>query len=100
MTRASVSELKAKLSAYLARVKRGGEVSVTDRGRAVARIVPVPAGGTDLEMAALVRAGVLRAPRGPMPKHLLRPSPVKDPGGTVLKALLEEREAQRDRGDR
>ena len=35
-----VSELKAGLSAYLARVKRGEEIVVTERGEPIARIVP------------------------------------------------------------
>jgi len=38
-----VRELKARLSAYLAAVEQGKEVIVTDRGRPVARIVPVDA---------------------------------------------------------
>lgn len=35
MKKASVSELKASLSEYLARVKKGEEVVVTDRDRPV-----------------------------------------------------------------
>lgn len=35
-----VRELKAKLSEYLTRVAAGEELTVTDRGRPVARIVP------------------------------------------------------------
>jgi prevent-host-death family protein len=41
---ASVSELKAKLSEYLARGKAGEEIIVIERGRPVARLVPVRAG--------------------------------------------------------
>ena len=41
MTRVKVSELKARLSAYLAEVRAGGEVLVCDRDTPVARIVPV-----------------------------------------------------------
>lgn len=36
-----VSELKAKLSAYLAQVRRGGTVTVCDRKTPIARLVPV-----------------------------------------------------------
>jgi prevent-host-death family protein len=36
-----VRELKAKLSEYLGRVAAGEDVVVTDRGRPVARLVPV-----------------------------------------------------------
>ena len=41
MTRAKVSELKARLSAYLAEVRGGGEVLVYDRTTPIARLVPV-----------------------------------------------------------
>ena len=41
MTTAGVAELKARLSEYLARVRAGSEVLVTERGRPVAKIVPV-----------------------------------------------------------
>ena len=40
MRTASVSELKTKLSAYLAIVRGGDEVVVTNRGRVIARLVP------------------------------------------------------------
>ncbi len=38
---AGVAEVKARLSEYLARVRGGEEVLVTDRGRPIARIVPM-----------------------------------------------------------
>jgi len=37
---ANVSELKAKLSAYLSEVRGGGTVTVYDRNTPIARIVP------------------------------------------------------------
>ena len=40
MTRVKVSELKARLSAYLAEVRVGGEVLVYDRATPIARLVP------------------------------------------------------------
>ena len=93
MKKASVSELKASLSAYLVGVKRGEEVLVTERGRPIARLVPAGAGTEDVadRRARLARAGVLRPASAKFPPKLLEPSPVKDPEGKVLKALLEER---------
>lgn len=41
MAEAGVRELRNHLSRYLARVKAGEELTVTDRGRAIARLVPV-----------------------------------------------------------
>jgi prevent-host-death family protein len=63
MESASVSELKARLSAYLRWVKRGGEVQVLERGVPVARLVPVasPAPG---RRQRLGKAGVLRLGSG------------------------------------
>ena len=40
MARATVSELKAKLSAYLAKVREGETVVVCERKTPIARIVP------------------------------------------------------------
>jgi len=102
MTTASVTVIKARLSEYLAKVKRGIEVSVTERGRPIARIVPVsgPA-GEDVAIAELIRSGLARPGRkGGLRPSLLRRSPVADPGGSVLKAILEEREENRRKGYR
>ena len=40
MSTAKVSELKAKLSAYLGEVRRGGTITVYDRNTPIARLVP------------------------------------------------------------
>src|SRR5258708_32776040 len=57
-----VRELKARLSACRAAVREGAEVVVPDRGRPVARLVPV-AGGFDERMARLVAEGRVIPPR-------------------------------------
>ena len=89
----SVATLKASLSEFLAGVKAGGEVIVTERGRPVARIVPYEPGGAELD--DLVRAGQVRRPRSHLPLDFwTRPKPA-DPGGRLLQALLEERETAR-----
>ena len=41
MAEAGIRELRDHLSKYLDRVRRGEELTVTDRGRAIARVVPV-----------------------------------------------------------
>jgi prevent-host-death family protein len=48
MSKAKVSELKAKLSAYLAEVRGGGTVVVYDRATPIARLVPFQEGEDDL----------------------------------------------------
>jgi prevent-host-death family protein len=45
-----IRELRGSLSEYLARVRAGDELVVTDRGKAFARIVPM-AGGRALDRA-------------------------------------------------
>jgi prevent-host-death family protein len=47
MTRAKVSELKARLSGFLARVRAGETVVVCDREHPIARIVPYDDPRTD-----------------------------------------------------
>lgn len=51
-----IRELRQQASRYLRDVQRGETIEVTDRGRPVARLVPVPA-GVDLE--ALAESGRL-----------------------------------------
>jgi prevent-host-death family protein len=41
MKTATVSELKARLSEFLVHVRAGSEVLITDRGKPVARLVPI-----------------------------------------------------------
>ena len=55
-----IRALKNALSSYIERVRAGEEVIVTDRGRPVARLVPLDT--ADNKLADLVAAGVVRAP--------------------------------------
>lgn len=67
MTTVSVSELKAKLSAYLREVRRGGEVVVLDRGEPVARLTGLRTGssdGLDVHRRRLIRAGIVQPGSG------------------------------------
>jgi prevent-host-death family protein len=93
MKNASISELKARLSAYLDVVRRGDEVLITDRGRPIARITAVT--GTELQDGRrdlLIRAGRLKAPTARLPKgYWQRPRP-DDPEGRSVAALLEDRD--------
>ena len=93
---AKISELKAGLSAYLARVKQGEEVLVTERGRTIAKIVPVPpaALGEEEHIRELERRGIALPPQraGGVPPEYWALELPKDPEGLVLKALLDERE--------
>ena len=57
-----IAELKAQLSETLARVKAGEEITVTEHGRPIARIVPLQAATPAAATQDLVRSGILRAP--------------------------------------
>jgi prevent-host-death family protein len=94
MRTAAVSELKARLSDYLKHVKAGEEVIVTERGKAIARVVPFTRSGpTPAEREEMIRAGLLiPAKRKGLPPDFWDRPRAQDPEGSVLKALLQERE--------
>jgi prevent-host-death family protein len=96
MKTAAVSELKARLSEYLNQVKAGMEVLVTDRGKPVARLVPVSR-TKDLKesLVRMEKQGIIRLGPGKLPEDFWRIPRPDDPKDLVLKALLEEREAGR-----
>lgn len=66
MSPVSVRELSQNTAGVLARVKRGEEIEVTDRGVVIARLVPAEAH----PLADLIAAGLVRLPTrgGPIPR--------------------------------
>jgi len=96
MKTAAVSELKARLSKYLNRVKAGEEVLITDHGTPVARLSPISRGGNVREtMASLEKRGLIKLGTGKLPKDFWTMPRGEDSKGSVLRALLEEREIGR-----
>jgi len=97
MRKASVSELKASASEYLMMVKAGEEVLLTDRGRPIAKIIPLRRSdiAVDSRMNQLELAGFARVGSGKLPADFwLAPRKV-DKNGAVLAALIAEREEGR-----
>lgn len=94
MKSAGVAELKAHLSRYLASVKQGEEVTVTERGRPVARLVPVErVAGRLARLQELARLGLVRLPRRKVaPEEILNRARPEDPEGRSLRVVLDERE--------
>jgi len=95
---AKISELKNRLSYYLARVRRGESILVLDRDQVIARIEP--AGGvrsrsTDHSgwLDDLERRGVVRRGDGHLPRGWLERRPKID--ANLVRALLKEREEGR-----
>jgi prevent-host-death family protein len=95
---AGVAQLKARLSEYLARVRGGEEVLVTDRGKPIARLVPV-GGEADLDDAVerarlrtMEKEGLLRIGSGGLPEGFFEKERPADPEGLLRKAVLDDRE--------
>ena len=96
METARVAEVKARLSTYLALVRLGGEVVVTDRGVPVARLTGLEGDvAVDARTMRLLRAGYAAGGGSAVPAAFWdRPRP-EDPQGRSLAALLEERRTER-----
>lgn len=90
MTTTGIADLKARLSEYLAKVRAGDEVVVTDRGTPIARIVPLTTAGAGWE--ELERAGLLRRPVRRLDADFWARRRPADPDGAVRAALAAERE--------
>jgi len=96
MTTAAVSEVKARLSEFIGKVKAGQEVVITERGKPVARLCPLASPGpAEGHLARLERLGLVRRGSGTLPPGFWAQSRPEDPEGLVLAALLEERESSR-----
>ena len=68
---AKVSELKARLSGYLAQVRSGGTVTVLDRKTPIARIVPLNGDAGGLEVReAIDPAGLPEPQRSKLKKRI------------------------------
>jgi prevent-host-death family protein len=79
-----VRELRNHLSRYLDRVRDGDEVVVTDRGRAIARVVPV---GGERVLDRLIAEGIVTPARQPK-RPAARPVEAE---GTVSDLVGEQR---------
>jgi len=88
----TVSKLKVYLSQYLNQVKAGNEVLITDRGKPVARLVPISrTKGAKESLTRMEKQGLIKLRSGKLPKDFWTMPRGEDPKGLVLRALLEER---------
>ncbi len=83
MIEVRIAELKARLSEYLRRVRRGQTLTVLDRDTPVARVVPYESGERLRVREPVGSAGSLHAVRVPPPAKLKV---------DVVEVLREERE--------
>lgn len=101
MKKATITEVKNHLSAFLDKVKHGEPVLITDRGRPVARLESVMSGisMSDVEgrLARLERTGLVRRARSTSSQEMIAGTPPPAPGRGVslLQAVLTEREENR-----
>jgi prevent-host-death family protein len=79
-----VRELRDHLSRYLNRVREGDEVVITDRGRAIARVVPV---GSERVLDRLIAEGIVTPARRPK-RRAGKPIKTK---GTVSDLVADQR---------
>lgn len=97
MRTAAVSELKASISEYLTNVKAGEEVLVTDRGKPIAKLIPIKRDETEFppHLLTLERAGLVHIGTGKIAARFWDLPRPKDKKGLALRFLLEEREEER-----
>lgn len=83
-------ELKMRLGSYLRQVQEGTTIVVTERGRPVAELRPVPVGKNEEEarLDELAALGVLRRGTGELAPFV----PVRLGGRPLSETLLDERE--------
>ena len=90
MDTVGVRELKSQLSRHLRRVRQGARITVTERGRAVAVIVPVEQTDDTSWIAELVAGGRARWAGGKPAAAVSRGRSSKR--SSVSEAVLEDRE--------
>jgi antitoxin (DNA-binding transcriptional repressor) of toxin-antitoxin stability system len=91
MEKATISELKNQLSAYLKKVRAGDTVLIYDRDQPIARLERVEGlARPDEHLIQMERAGLIRRAKAPVPIQLLR-GPAPRPKRSVVQALIDER---------
>lgn len=91
MASAGIRELRQRASDLVRRVEQGETIEITDRGRPVALLSPLPEGGT---LERLRAAGDLEAAQGDvneLPPPLLVPSDVEKPSSVLARLREQER---------
>lgn len=86
MGEVGIRALKQNASAVVAEAAAGETVTITDRGRAVAQLTPIPT-------SALQR--MLSSGRARPPRHDIRELPAPEPGPDLSDALATIRDGER-----
>ena len=86
MAEVGIRALKQNASAVVAQAAAGDQVTITDRGRPVAQLTPIPAS----RVAQLVAAGLARPA-----KHDIADLPSPEPGPDLSGELAAQRDGER-----
>ena len=97
-----ITELKTNLSQYLRQVRQGKEVTIRDRHRVIARLVPVaPAPDYDEELLQLAAQGRVKLPEQPPDPDLwrkIKPAKLKVEGAaaqSLMQRIMDEERGER-----
>lgn len=95
MEKATISQIKNRLSAYLKKVRAGESVLILDRNEPIARLERVSTEDHPLDrLVRLERAGLLRRARASLSVDVLRAA-APEADASVLGALVEDRHHDR-----
>ncbi|WP_053205199.1 type II toxin-antitoxin system Phd/YefM family antitoxin [Jiangella muralis] len=83
-------ELRHSTGAVLARVRRGETIDVTERGRLIARIVPVEDRSPGPVLAELIESGRVQPAERPGYRPRMRPADGTNRLGEALAAMRDE----------
>ena len=91
MVSVEARELKTRLGTYLRRVRKGSVILVTERGRPVAELRPLPKAATDEEerLLDLAARGLVTLGTGQLAQSV-EPVPVR--GGSIADTIVEDRD--------
>jgi prevent-host-death family protein len=85
-------EANQRFSKIMRTVRDGEEVTLTERGKPIARIIPIPPReDSETAIARLVAAGLLRPATKPWRMPPFRPRPL--PGPSIVQTIREERDS-------
>lgn len=93
MVKKGIKEIRDNFTQYLKRVKQGEEIIVTERGKPVALLKPIPEGKGVLEkLESAAMKGLIRLPqkKGNIPIH----KKIKLSGKSLTEVILEDRETE------
>ena len=91
MHTAGVKEIKNNLSRYLARVKSGEEILITERGKPIARIIKENEGAISIRhvLGSLIKKGLVAVPSSGINRDI--PPRIKVSGKPASEMAVEDR---------